>query len=126
MQQDEPMSNDAVSIALSEEERLFVDSQIAAGNYADDAELLHAGLAALEREQRLRTLRALIDEGDADIARGDFVSFETAGELSEYIKTCAETLRRDLIDAEASGASSRRVPDIMNAVKTKLRTNGSL
>ncbi|RYE54828.1 MAG: hypothetical protein EOP18_06865 [Rhizobiaceae bacterium] len=120
------MSNDAVSIALSEEERLFVDSQIAAGNYADDVELLHAGLAALEREQRLRTLRALIAEGDADIARGDFVSFETAGELSEYIKTRAETLRRDLIDAEASGASSRRVPDIMNAVKTKLRTNGSL
>lgn len=120
------MSDDAVSILLSEEERLFIDSQIASGKYADDAEMLHAGLAALEREQRLRTLRALIAEGDADFARGDLVSFETAGELSAYIRTHAESLRQELADAEASGVSSRSVPDIMNAVKTKLRANGSL
>jgi len=120
------MSDDAVSISLSEEERLFIDNQIASGKYADDAEMLHAGLAALEREQRLRTLRELIAEGDADFARGDFVSFESEGELSDYIQTHAESLRRELADAAVSGISSRSVPDIMNAVKTKLRANGSL
>ena len=120
------MSDDAVSISLSEEERLFVDSQIAAGKYADDSEILHAGLAALERQQRLQTLRELIAEGDADIARGDVVTFETAGELTDYIRTRAESLRRELASAEASGESGRQVPDIMNAVKTKLRANGTL
>ena len=120
------MSDDAVSISLSEEERLFVDSQIASGIYADDAEMLHAGLAALKREQRLRTLRALIAEGDADIARGDIKEFGSHESMTEYIVAHAGELRDQLASAEASGQSSRRVTDIMTAVKTKLRTNGSL
>lgn len=119
------MSDDAVSISLSEEERLFVDSQIAAGKYADDSEILHAGLAALERQQRLKALRELIAEGDADFERGAFVSFDTAGEISEHVIGRAK-LRRELAEAEASGESGRQVPQIMNAVKTKLRANGAL
>ena len=119
------MSDDAISISLSEEERLFVDSQIAAGKYADDSEILHAALAALERQQKLKVLRELIAEGDADFERGDFVSVDTAGEISEHIVGLAQ-LRRELAAAELSGESDRKVPEIMSAVKTKLRANGTL
>ena len=56
------MEDNAISISVSDDEREFIDSQIAAGRYADEQEMLHAGLAALEREQRLRILRELIAE----------------------------------------------------------------
>lgn len=119
------MIDDAVSISLSDEERLFVDSQIAAGKYADDSEILHAGLAALERQQRLKALRELIAEGDAGFERGDIVSFDATGEISEHVIGQAR-LRRELAEAEASGESHREIPEIMSAVKTKLRANGAL
>jgi putative addiction module CopG family antidote len=119
------MSDDAVSISLSEEERLFIDCQLAAGKCADDAEMLHAGLAALELEQRLQTLRELIAEGDANFERGGFKEFGLHESLTEYIVSHAEELRGQLANAEASGQSDRSVPAIMNAVKTKLRANGA-
>lgn len=118
--------NDTISISVSDEERAFMDDQIAAGRYADDLEILHAALAALEREQRLSTLRELIAEGDADIARGDVMSFDSSEDFLEHIRSEDDHSRRDVLNAEKSGVSARQIPDIMRAVKTKLRANGSL
>lgn len=119
------MSDDAVSIFLSDEERLFVDSQIAAGNYADDAEMLHAGLAALERESTLADLREMTAVADRQIERGEYVGFSETDDMTEYVAAFAE-LQRELSRAEASGESTCNIPDIMQAVKAKLRSNGSL
>src|SRR5690349_1567368 len=120
------MDENAISVSISDDEREFIDSQIAAGRYADDEELLHAGIAALEREQKLQTLRELIAEGGADIARADVISFDSSEEFLEHILNGTGDLRDELEIAEASGTSSRQIPDIMKSVKAKLRANGAL
>lgn len=88
------MDENAISISVSDEEREFIDSQIAAGRYADDKELLHAGIAALEREERLQELRARIAASDAQYARGEYKSFNESDDLAQYIIDNAEALRR--------------------------------
>ncbi|MCB1448450.1 MAG: type II toxin-antitoxin system ParD family antitoxin [Rhizobiaceae bacterium] len=119
------MEDNAISISVSDDEREFIDSQIAAGRYADEQEMLHAGLAALEREQRLRILRELIAEEDADIAPGGVMGFDPAGEIPEHVRDRID-FRQKLQDAGRSGMSSRQIPEILTSVKAKLRANGSL
>lgn len=58
------------------------------------------------------------------------------GNVSEYFRdlvrreqqrqSAAEELRHLLADAEASGISKRRIPEIMRKVEAGLRTNGRL
>jgi antitoxin ParD1/3/4 len=58
------------------------------------------------------------------------------GNVSEYFrdlvrreqerKNAAEDLSRMLDDAEASGVSKRKIPDIMKKVEADLRTDGRL
>lgn len=58
------------------------------------------------------------------------------GNVSEYFRdlvrreqerqNAAEELRRMLADAEASGASKRKIPDIMRKVEADLRADGRL
>ena len=79
------MDDNAISISVTEDERAFMTSEIEAGHYSDEHEILHAGLAVLEREARLRKLRRLIAEGDADFAAGRVHEFENAGDMTRYI-----------------------------------------
>ena len=58
------------------------------------------------------------------------------GNVSEYFRdlvrreqdrqNAAEELRRLLADAEASGVSKRKIPDIMKKVEAELRADGRL
>ena len=120
------MDDGKLSVAVSDHRREFIEEELAAGTYADEAEIVDAALELLENKRKLEVLRALIADGDADIAAGRVHVVENAGELSEYIEANAESFRRELAIAEASGESNRQIPDIMKAVKTKLRANGTL
>lgn len=111
------MDNNVISISLSDDERAFIDSQLAAGKYADGQELLHAGLAALKRQ----SLAA------ASAATGFPPSgFSEVDEAIPYAFEDADELRRSLAESGASGVSARDVRDIMGDVKAKLRANGAL
>ena len=111
------MDDNVISISISHDERVFIDGQLAAGKYADEEELLHAGLAALKR-QSLATTSA---------AAGFRPSgFSEADEAIPYAFDDAEELRSSLAESGASGMSQRNVRDIMGDVKAKLRTNGAL
>jgi antitoxin ParD1/3/4 len=120
------MDENAVSISVSDDEREFMDREIAAGKYADEQEVLRAGLAALERQQKMRELRRLIAEGDADFERGDYWTFAEANDLTQYIIDNAEALRKGVLESGRSGESPRQIPDIMSSVKAKLRANGAV
>ena len=102
------MDDHSISISLSEEERAFIDRQLAAGNYASEEELLRAGLAVLQRQSLPR--------------RG----FSEADDMSPYLSEDMDELRGDLATSMASGVSRRQVLDIMSDVKAKLRANGAL
>ena len=120
------MDDKTISISISGDEEEFIAAQIAAGNFADEQELLHAGLAALEREGKVREFNLLIAEGDADVAAGRHMAFNDAAESTRYVMDDAETLRSELASSEDSGISARQIPDIIASVKAKLRANGSL
>ena len=79
------MNDNMISISVTGEEREFIVGEIASGKFGDAAEVLHAGLALLERESKLRELRRLIAEGEADIEDGRTHSFEDADEMAKFV-----------------------------------------
>ena len=72
-----------MTIRLAPEDEAKVAEMIGTGGYADSAEVIHDAIAALEDRKRVEKLRALIDEGEADYARGDYV--ESTPELANAI-----------------------------------------
>lgn len=87
------MDDGKLSVAVSDDRREFIEEELAAGTYADEAAIVDAALALLERSKKVGVLRALIAEGDADFERGDFMSFHEPGELSRYIIDNADALK---------------------------------
>lgn len=120
------MDDGKLSVAVSDHRREFIDEELAAGTYASEAEIVDAALELLERTRKMGAFRTTIAKDDDDLRLGEMAAFDTAEELSQHIANNAESLRRELSNAQASGLSGRQIPDIMNAVKTKLRANGTL
>ena len=87
------MDDSTIWIAISGEEREFIAKQIASGNYSDEKEVFHAGLALLEREMKIRELREMIAVADEQFERGEFKSFSDKDDLTQYIIDNAEALR---------------------------------
>jgi putative addiction module CopG family antidote len=87
------MDDGKLSVAVSDHRREFIEGELATGAYASEAEVVDAALELLERSKKIGVLRALIAEGDADFARGDFMSFHEPGELSRYIIDNADALK---------------------------------
>jgi antitoxin ParD1/3/4 len=87
------MDESRISIAVSDIARDFIESPIAAGEYADEQDVLHAGFAAPEREAKLRFLRSSIAEADAEFERGEYKTFNESDDLTQYIIDNAENLR---------------------------------
>jgi len=76
--------------------RRWVTEQIAMGRFRDEADAIAAGLRLLaERDERIERLRALVDEGLDDLARGRHRDYETAEQL--------------LADLEVEDANERQV-----------------
>jgi Arc/MetJ-type ribon-helix-helix transcriptional regulator len=105
------MNQHAISISLSEDEQAFIEEGVATGRFADEREALHAGLASLELEAQLGALYPLVAEPDY---------------VSHYVADNAPLLAEHLKSTESEGVSSRGIPDIMAAVKQKLRADGKL
>lgn len=110
------------SVAISDHHREFIDEELATGKYADEAEIVDAALALLEKSRRIGVLRASAYEGD----RSGHPGFSESGDLSRYVTENAEALREAIAESERSGESARQIPDIMKDVKAKLRSNGAL
>lgn len=102
------MGDKAISVFVSEDERAFIDGQLAVGKYASEEELLPAALVARQRQP-------LAPRG-----------FGEADDMSPYMFEDVEELRGDHERSAASGESPRQVRDIMDNMKAKLRANGAL
>lgn len=120
-----PMSENTIVVPISDDEREFMSGQIASGKYVDEVEMMHAGLAALEREANLGGLQVRA-EMDADVKRSEYMAFHEPDDLARYFADSASTLRSELISSKDSGTSSRQIPEIMADIKAKLRADGSL
>ena len=73
-------------IHLSEQDEKFIEEQVAAGIYSDADAVIHASLQLLSSDEgRLAELRKMIHEADAELERGDYVTFSTDDDLTAYI-----------------------------------------
>ena len=76
------------SFSLNDREMAFISSMVAAGRFGNRTEVARAGLRLLEdyeNDQKLKRLRAMIDEADADIAAGRVHEYANATELAHRI-----------------------------------------
>jgi Arc/MetJ-type ribon-helix-helix transcriptional regulator len=113
------MKNTTILVSLSDEERAFIVSKIAAGNYSDEADVIHAALAAfMDKAGFSGSARSAFGarEGGFGFSEPDIDSFAGAG----------EDLRHHLSRSEGSGVSDREIPAIIRSVKAKLRADGAL
>lgn len=83
------MANAGRNFSLTDHHQQFVDAQVSAGRHASGSEVVREALRRYEddiqREQaHIDYLRRLGDEGEAAIARGEYVRLETQ-ELADYV-----------------------------------------
>ncbi len=84
------MGNARSSYVVGDRYEAFIAKQIKAGRFNNASEVVRAGLRMLEDyETRLKEVRALIDEGDADIAAGRVTTYANADDLTKDILTRA-------------------------------------
>lgn len=79
------MDDGKLSVSVSDERREFIAGELAAGTYADEAELVNAALELLENRKKIDLLRALIAEGDADFQAGRVHPVSNASELVDLV-----------------------------------------
>lgn len=73
-------------IHLSEQDQKFIDEQVKAGAYRSADDVIHASLRLLNSDEgRLAELRHMIREADEQFERGDYITFTTADDLTDYI-----------------------------------------
>jgi antitoxin ParD1/3/4 len=71
------MANAKRSVVIGERYEAFIDKQVASGRFNNASEVVRAALRLLEDEEaKLEELRALIAEGDADIAAGRVIEVD--------------------------------------------------
>jgi antitoxin ParD1/3/4 len=68
-------------IVLTDREEAFVSELVRSGRYGNASEVLHDGLRLMERKQlleaeKLKELRARLDQAERDIADGHVVTYE--------------------------------------------------
>ncbi len=77
-----------VSFTLGKNEISFLADMVANGRFGNRTEVVRAGLRLLEdyeTDQKIKRLRLLINEGDADITAGRVTEYASAGELANSI-----------------------------------------
>lgn len=74
------------TIHLNDGDKAFIEEQVKAGHYEDADAVLHAGLRLLRSQKaKLTELRAMIGEADRQIENGEYVSFSSTDDLTDYI-----------------------------------------
>ncbi len=64
-----------MSIQIAPEDQARIEELVEAGAFNDSAQVIHEALSALDYLSRVERLRAMVDEADAEIARGDVVEW---------------------------------------------------
>ena len=77
-----------VSFTLGERDIEFLTNMVEKGRFGNRTEVVRAGLRLLEdyeNNEKIKRLRALITEGDADIKAGRITEYDNAQELENSI-----------------------------------------
>lgn len=81
-------TNKPVSFALGEHERSFIEDMVRNGRFGNRTEVVRSALRLLqdyENDQKTKRLRALIDEGLADVTAGRVTEYASADDMANRI-----------------------------------------
>jgi hypothetical protein len=120
------MDDGKLSVAISDHRREFIDEELAAGNFADEAEVVDAALELLKKSREVGVLQGVSTGGAGDSHDGGSVGFRESRDVLSYVVEDMEALRKAIAESERGGESVRQIPDIMKDVKANLRLNGAL
>lgn len=86
------------SLNLSEHFEGFIEAQVASGQYSNRDDVIQAGLRLLEKrervkKERLEKLKALVNEGLADLDAGRFIQIKGEDELRAFIHAMGNEAR---------------------------------
>jgi len=84
------MTDRTISITLSDDAHAFIESEVAAGHFADEGEVVRAAIGRLEHDAKVK---AMIAEGVEDFERGDFKTFTKRGEMARYVLDNLDALK---------------------------------
>jgi putative addiction module CopG family antidote len=87
------MTDRTISITLSDDAHAFIESEVAAGHFADEGEVVRAAIGRLEHDAKVKALKAMIAEGVEDFERGDFKTFTKRGEMARYVLDNLDALK---------------------------------
>ena len=101
-------------VELTEEQACFIEAQVRSGRFADAQAVVEEGLRLLEddeegfsaEEKAARTawLHEAIAEGEADLARGNYITLRTDEEITALVDKTFETVMVELRAVEAKRA----------------------
>lgn len=77
-----------VSFTLGDHDRSFITDMVENGRFGNRTEVVRAGLRLLqdyENDQKMKRLRALIAEGDADLQAGHISEYDSAEDLFKSV-----------------------------------------
>ncbi|MDH5191879.1 MAG: type II toxin-antitoxin system ParD family antitoxin [Gammaproteobacteria bacterium] len=81
-------TNRPVSFALGEHDRSFIADMVRNGRFGNRTEVVRSALRLLqdyENDQKTKRLRALIDEGLADVSAGRVTEYASADDMANSI-----------------------------------------
>ena len=89
------------NVVLTDHQADLVTKLVASGRYQNASEVMREGLRLVERresedEVRLKALREAADSGIADIAAGQFRTFDTTETLEDHLSALSEEVLADL------------------------------
>jgi antitoxin ParD1/3/4 len=95
------------NVSLTDHHNSFIEASIAEGRFRDASEAVRAGLRLLElqsaeQNEKLAWLNGAVQEGIADMERGQFVELDSSDDIDRYISD----IHADVI-AEHGGSPER-------------------
>ena len=84
-----------MTVTLTPEQEAMVREKVASGRFGDPAEVVDEALRLLDERERLAHLRSLLDEGIAQLDRGEGIP---------YTPELREQIWQDALEKAASGA----------------------
>jgi antitoxin ParD1/3/4 len=76
-----------MNVTLTPELEELVREKVASGNYRDREDVVAHALRLLERRDKAHALNAALDEGEADLREGRFVTVRTKEELDALFRS---------------------------------------
>jgi antitoxin ParD1/3/4 len=80
------------NVVLTDHQAELVEQLVAEGRFQNASEVLRYGLRLVEQREaedaaRLKSLLAAVDEAEADIAAGRFITLETDEDVSAFMRS---------------------------------------